>query len=369
MREPGAKRLFWYIFTLSPEKNVLQNRTPGWTRPQSLVGHFVCSASSAAPGFWSWLQRCGQSPNGSTSSPAPRMAKTRRSSNCGIGHHASTPQRSAESWAQLLQPQQGAHSSEPNVPPPTGIIRLWLQAAQTLCRCPVSSLRRFDDYVGYSFIGAYALSAVQCASREAEETRGYNGDSNWHWHTSRGVRRLCNAPFFTGSEQTGASQVGFDLLKSHWVQGHLPQVREARQCSPVRRWPLRTERMTLKVIKSRTSALNCVIAPLGSHYWPLVVSELNWRELLRRQRDDKSKIGDWSGWQRQKKKKKNSGLMKCVSDDLVERRSRPSHCVLLWLRCDTVSFLSPCCIFSASFIHLTFKTLEIPIAGHNWHIL
>lgn len=197
-----------------------------------------------------------------------------------------------ESWAQLLQPQQSAHSSEPNVPLPAGIIRLWLQAAQILCRCPVSSLRRFDDYVGSSFIGAYALSAVQCASREAEEKRAHSGDSNCHWHTSRGVWRLCNAPFFRGGEQW-AFQISFDLLKSHRIQSHI-FLKSDRTVNAFQ-FPIDAVALDRRnEFKSyyRTCALNCVIAPLGSRYWPLVASELKWTELLRRQKDDKSKIGD-----------------------------------------------------------------------------
>lgn len=282
---------------------------------------------------------------------------------------------------QLLQPEQSAHSSEPNAPLPLVIIRVWHQAAQIFSRGPVSSLHRLGclAYVGHSFSGAYALSAVQCASREAAEKRAHSGDSDWHWHTSGGVWRSSNATFVTGSEQTWAFYVSFALLKSHPTKRNLSQIRwdcrgavffccccfcaksVTSKCVLVcrrRRCPLWTKRTTLKVIigRVRLIAWSRHLAGSSDPLWRVSGTE--------RSCSDVNLCG------RQREEIKNRWLKWLTATKITIMMKA---CCWLWLRCSTVSFLCPCCIFTPFLPELlhsfTWFSKRIPIEGHEGHIL
>lgn len=91
---------------------------------------------------------------------------------------------------------------------------------QIICESPVfkpSSLGVYVDRLSATVSAELTrLSAVQCASREAEEREACSSDNNWHWHTSGGVRWFSSTPFLTGS---GGNKHGhlYHTLLTNWV--------------------------------------------------------------------------------------------------------------------------------------------------------
>lgn len=125
-----------------------------------------------------------------------------------------------------------------------------------------------------------------------------------------------------------------------------------------RRCPLWTKRTTLKVIigRVRLIAWSRHLACSSDPLWRVSGTERSCSDvnLCGRQREEIKNL--WLKWLTATK---ITSMMKA--------------CCWLWLRCSTVSFLCPCCIFTPFLPELlhsfTWFSTRIPIEGHERHIL
>ena len=222
--KPGANRLLWGILqtTLSVSFKKEKVFSPKWKRVQSLLACWSVRVLRITPEVGSRAVLCGDE----WEQLQPDIWQIyKSSSNCSMCRRTSTPGRPLVKSSALTQRARlwsGSRAFSRHF-----LSHFGTEWFKQVCRCPVftpsSSDVYADRFVGYSISGAYAPSAVQCASRKARGEE--ESDKKWQWRTAGGARRTGSAP---SSQVAGRINMSMHrqntLTKSHSNRMHLPEV-------------------------------------------------------------------------------------------------------------------------------------------------